>query len=783
MGTIHTPSQSPMSWIESTFLKVTTSPTLSIVIQERTPVVVLAVERYLAQNCAGNDRSRTGSAPDFCYDLTLSDGVYKEKWHLAPSLNFLVQKNIIKCSTEVTITQCSYVYDEKRVGWGFVCIEELECGGEVLEPKMVHFRQKEQAKKPEVPLLGGGRYYLSLWNNEDPYGDVWLQSKPPDEQLSLNAFKIVSLSDLEITWKNRAKYPPLLVRILHKSRLRYFGKPNRKSDVPYQAYFEVADHSGMMSMVLWNSMCPEWFQSLRIGTVLLLQKYVVKSTYTSRTLPAPRDPRMKIFTTIELGLNSQNPSAIIHIIPEKEVKAEWNLPEVKYHFITRSELNSLPHNHSCDVIGLVTFVGRAERQKKKDDGEDFWLYRWVHAIDGTSEEPFELELFATSQPDIFDNIHPMSYLVCTQMRVIRDSATNTSARPYLTTSNESEMFITGFHRGQPYARDAKVKRFIQWTKTQKEAELLEKCAIGGHYHYPPLPDAFSQYCKDSRVETVLTTFAEMKKEIGELHYREHKRIAVQGIIAAIRYISNDNADAKKGVTGLEDIEIGESVGSPSLLSGERHEGEVRWGHNKRDHLALSSLHSWQEHQNSSKRRKSQHDSETQQLNPVLLNEWSLDEESIEPDPGFIQPDEQRITETSGEREVYQGIWESELWSQVKHNLMEHLRYSVVLSESIARQFDYTHKEFLMQQYNIQPAKYVPKNYQSKKTVQEFKAANCSGHYILTILGKNVKSIHDLNRLHLICILDICHLGNDHVEIGLNKIYNPAEEADAANQHP
>lgn len=34
-------------------------------------------------------------------------------------------------------------------------------------------------------------------------------------------------------------------------------------------------------------------------------------------------------------------------------------------FAFRSELDDLPHNHSCDVIGLVTFVGRAERARKR----------------------------------------------------------------------------------------------------------------------------------------------------------------------------------------------------------------------------------------------------------------------------------------------------------------------------------------------------------------------------------------------------------------------------------
>lgn len=36
-----------------------------------------------------------------------------------------------------------------------------------------------------------------------------------------------------------------------------------------------------------------------------------------------------------------------------------------FYFGFRSELDDLPHNYSCDVIGLVTFVGRAERARKR----------------------------------------------------------------------------------------------------------------------------------------------------------------------------------------------------------------------------------------------------------------------------------------------------------------------------------------------------------------------------------------------------------------------------------
>lgn len=99
--------------------------------------------------------------------------------------------------------------------------------------------------------------------------------------------------------------------------------------------------------------------------------------------------------------------------------------------------------------------------------EKYWTYRWVHVVDGTSNHPFILEIFSSSQSEIFSCICPsksavsahilyssstcehlnfvflmsssVTYLVCTQMRVCQVEG----SLPYLTSSCETEMFITG----------------------------------------------------------------------------------------------------------------------------------------------------------------------------------------------------------------------------------------------------------------------------------------------------------------------------------------------------
>ncbi|KFM04869.1 Uncharacterized protein CXorf57, partial [Aptenodytes forsteri] len=684
-------------------------------------------------------------------------------------------------------------------------------------------------------LRGEKKHYLPLWNNEDPYGDMWVADKP-QARVDVDVSKLTSLGQLEMTWRSRVHFHPLLVRVLHKSRLRYYGKPEKKLDMPYQAYFEVADGSGMMSMVLWNSLCPEWYNSMKVGTVLLLEQYAIKTSYPFKTQPTPGDSQMKRFATIEISLNVRDPPTKINIIPEEMVKPEWGLPEVKYRFITRSELDDLPNNHSCDVIGLVTFVGRAERARKREHGEDFWLYRWAHAIDGTSDQPFILELFATSQPDVFEHIHPMTYLVCTQMRVVRDLTENPSSTIYLTTSNESQIFITGWHKGQPYTKDTKVKNFIQWTKTQSEADQMKKTVIGGYYPFPRPPNNFLKYCKNNKVESVLKAIGETGKEIEDLHYREHKRIAVQGIISAIRYISCSNAAEE--ASGVELVQV--QCGMQTYWLAKRHINCVY----RQVGFPYEPSSSYSVHASSTKQscRNNMSGSldEFQREDFVQDKNGQAVSDSLQYCTGTLQI---VVTLTLGDREGMSDIpeteeagrscdsWQSDLWAQVKDKLMKYLHHSTIFPESIPRKFDYVHKDLLMQQYNLHAAVHQPKETRTDKNINEFKSASGLGYYEVTVLGINhdvaidvaflplfcpedphlfqlediqndtllscmscisacqqkatsngrlrdmfplsnevVKAAMDLDGKHVVCILDICHLGDDKVEVFLSKIY-------------
>lgn len=71
---------------------------------------------------------------------------------------------------------------------------------------------------------------------------------------------------------------------------------------------------------------------------------------------------------------------------------------------------------------------------------------------------------------------------------------------------------TGYHKGQPYVSDPKVKSFIQWTKTLKDNVVLQKTTVGGHYCYPRPPQKCTQSMADASGK---------EKKKTQFHFRMH----------------------------------------------------------------------------------------------------------------------------------------------------------------------------------------------------------------------------------------------------------------------
>ncbi|XP_068572472.1 RPA-related protein RADX [Cebidichthys violaceus] len=814
------------SFLQRTLERLSSSQCLKVNTEEAAaPVAVIALQRYLSEQTDGQQQQ----LDSYSYDVTVTDGVWRAKCFVHPSLNHLVHSNTLRTGADVDITQCSFVYNERRLGHGYMCIEKLTCGAErsvllsgvkdvgSLPMLVKHGMERSVLLQSDVPLQVSRKHYLSLWNNDDPEGDTWTSGSPPSATV-LDVSKITLLCSLESCLRNTWKPLPLLVKIIHKSRLRYYGKFGLKIDYPYLAYFEVADQSGTMSLVLWNELCPEFYQRLSVGTVLYVQNYSLKQSYSNRSHPQMDHHRMKTFDSVEICLNPRNPTSVITVVSPKSVLPQWGLPEVSYQFTTRSELENLSNNSTCDVIGLVTFVGRVERVKSigNKGPEKYWTYRWIHAVDGTSERPFILEVFSSSQPEVFSRICPMTYLVCTQMRVCQVEG----SLPYLTSSCETETYITGHHKGQSYVSDPRVKSFIQWTKTLKDNDVLQKTAVGGHYCYPRPPGKFIQSMVDVSTQAPLVAAADLKKELETLQYREHKKVAIQGQITAVRYMKGPKTTESQGTQEKEVRDAStDAHNHPSTAE---------------QTLAASSTSASPEKISARKRRVQTRKATQSSLNRVSesAKRRHKDTEEEESDSGSEEAQDveccQQLQNQDPDADVLS--WESSSWLTQRREVSEHLVRGGLYRDSVSRRFTFDEKNVLLRQSNLQPTRWTV-----EQNADVIVPVVCPGYYQVTILGINkqiavdaaylpvvssdepravglpqdphgntmlsclssgflcplgdadsnsesalpepeevLATAAELEDTHVVCVLDLCSLGGDEMEVLINKVYRVTE---------
>ena len=176
------------SFLQRTLERLSSTQCLKLKAEEGAPVAVIALQRYLSEETQGQ-----GQLHSYSYDVTVTDGVWRAKCLLHPGLNHLVHTNILRTGTDISITQCSFVYNERRLGHGYIRLEKLGCCAErsaVLPrisdagslPMLVkHGMERSVVLHSDVPLQVDRKHYLALWNNSDPEGDIWIPDSPSSD--------------------------------------------------------------------------------------------------------------------------------------------------------------------------------------------------------------------------------------------------------------------------------------------------------------------------------------------------------------------------------------------------------------------------------------------------------------------------------------------------------------------------------------------------------------------------------------------------------------------------
>lgn len=180
---------SQASFLQGTLERLSSTHCLILKAEEVAPVAVIALQRYLSEQTEEQQQQ----LDSYRYDVTVTDGVWRAKCFLHPSLNHLVHTNTLRTGTDFRITQCCFVYNERRLGHGYICIEKLRCCAgrsavlihisdvSSLPVLTKHGMERSVVLQSDVPLHVSRKHYLSLWNNDDPEGDVWTSGSPSSD--------------------------------------------------------------------------------------------------------------------------------------------------------------------------------------------------------------------------------------------------------------------------------------------------------------------------------------------------------------------------------------------------------------------------------------------------------------------------------------------------------------------------------------------------------------------------------------------------------------------------
>ncbi|XP_049616674.1 RPA-related protein RADX [Syngnathus scovelli] len=491
----------------------------------RETLYLLDISRYTSDQGSSVYFPNTIFTGDNLYDVTLSDGDCRLRVTLDPRLNGLVEKYVLRRGLAVqnaTLAPAMTGLTDRTENESFILVSVEMISSETKTNSDQDSLPWTGSSDVSGPLLANRKLFLPLWNNVDFHGDAWMKTPPPPEEQEETPTALrptVTVKDLRQgflahdVWALRTIQRRLILRITAKSHLTYYGRADKNCAVPYKALLKAHDSSGSVSLVLWNSACVHWYRALKPGDVVSLSHFRVKNQFQSEG------------DDIEISVNSRNPATRIAPISEGSVAPDCLPPPAPAsNFCDSEELPSRSPGTLCDVIGLLTFTGRAERMRKDSE---LLEYRWLRLEDGRSSCPIWIQLFATSQPQTHNHLHPLMVLLCSCLKVVQTAA----GASYLTNTPFTQLHRSGKRKSQLPA----VKQFLDWFRQQDEKRLLRSALIGGFFTYPPLPVSLEEYMRHRQGDPGFLQGAELLREIKTLCYRERRTFCIQATVSMVRY--------------------------------------------------------------------------------------------------------------------------------------------------------------------------------------------------------------------------------------------------------
>ena len=334
----------------------------------------------------------------FCYDLTLKDhsGQFL-KVLLSPMLSSF-QRGQIKVGSfiEVKAIQRITVNGQFLVICEWATTRQFDIKPDSDWINLCDYRSKNRL------LCSDDNNKLSPWTLQF---FLWVRNENINRTQSYPVYEYdetKNLKRLDEVWTSLNVKWQLSVRVLAKSKIRVILQPeNLRKPWISLCNLLVADCSAYCVITVWDEAVQELCQSISEGDILFLNKcYKVgrfKNTKTSYRL----QPKKRLGlspTEIEIKLNQSDLKNVIVSTSSAALK----IPPPIWNFKTSLELTkeTLPHGSIIDIVGIVSYYGRWEREQCFDDFHkstgQFWVRLWLDLVDHLTDNAIKVKLYVSS---------------------------------------------------------------------------------------------------------------------------------------------------------------------------------------------------------------------------------------------------------------------------------------------------------------------------------------------------------------------------------------------------
>ncbi|CAL1547462.1 unnamed protein product [Lymnaea stagnalis] len=508
--------------------------------------VVLEIMRYYP-----GKQYRRKYGLDHCYfwdafDVTITDKRYKKTFVLTADERF---KKELHPGSVIKINKYSK-YPYKASAYCQTVIEELEVvNGELYDITDLkklpwipsHFSRQEK----NLPLASDRDYYVNNWTFALNFDKLKVDEVLPICMREIDLTKVHSLQDVVNKKAPRSKDQLLIVKVMRKSNVIHFFSPFYDDEWPFQLPLVVADHTGWCTAVLWNKLAVELFNNFQEGSLLMIKHFKIKESFQKKSQYFQTPPQGNVVFDSEICLNQTSVVRVIHNISDADVE-RLKMPDLECCLITRRDLISVPDFAIVDVAGCVTFVGRIEREPRKDikyhqkDSGGFYHRRWIHLKDKSLHAPTVVLIYEGYQSECFFNISPGQHLLCRHMLTNHGLSTLQSSRQqrytWLTTTSNSRIYTVrpSDYDQLPKPLDTVVRN--AFTEYRKD-EFVNLYMEGGFFTYPPLPCTMEAFIKAvPKYRDQITESGQLLQKFNRMNWRQCHQLVVEAAFLSLNYV-------------------------------------------------------------------------------------------------------------------------------------------------------------------------------------------------------------------------------------------------------